>query len=618
MTLAKKYVIFGAGTFGRRMLSLVPRDEVAFFVDNDAAKEGSSVEGIPVRWFGHVAEALADHQVVIAVSGKYLPEIVRQLSVCGLSYQTLQQIEMAQTREKILQRPDYLGVYRRAIDWIAQHHLEGRCIINSTTLPVGYPEVTGYYIPTLLTWGYRELAASFGKWLCDIQKPDGSWYDTQDRHPYVFDSGQILKGLMAIKRSMRETGLPFAYEETALDDHILRGIDWILSNMQPDGRLTTPSEDAWGDARMCTEVVHIYCLEPIVEAADVYERPEYRERARKILAYYLKHDRERILHFDQLSHFYSYVMEALVDLGETELAREAMQQTAALQAEIGFVPAYPEVHWCCSTGLFQQALVWYKLGDRAQGDKAFAYACKLQNPSGGWYGSYPNPAYPAEEPDYFPDGEIAWAVKYFLDALYWKNRADFNAQSGEFFQTYPKTDGRYQEVREAVAAVVSQGGANVLDVGCGKGAYLHNLLQDVPALSYAAVDISTAVMTYICDAQVEQRQGSLTQIPFPDDTFDLTYTTEALEHAVDIESAIREMCRVTKPGGTILGIDKDKANLGRMEICEWEQWFDVEELRQLMGKYCVETWVKKNISYDGQKDGLFCAWYGKIKKQKGD
>ena len=46
-----------------------------------------------------------------------------------------------------------------------------------------------------------------------------------------------------------------------------------------------------------------------------------------------------------------------------------------------------------------------------------------------------------EETKYPEQIEIVWAVKYFLDALYWKNRADFHAQSGEFFQTYPKPDG---------------------------------------------------------------------------------------------------------------------------------------------------------------------------------
>lgn len=458
MSIKKKYVIFGAGEFGRHALQHLGSEQVAYFVDNDARKEGCKIAGIPVHWFGNVQQDIGEHHVMIAVSDLYLSEIEAQLGSYGIRYEILQQIEMERTREKILQRPDYLGVYRRAIEWVQHHTCAGRSIINNSLLPKGYPEVTGYYIPTLLTWGYRDLAASFGGWLCDMQKPDGSWYDTDDANPYVFDSGQILKGLLVIKRAIRETGLSFTYAEAELDEHITRGVDWILSRMEPDGRLVTPSKAAWADEHTCKEAIHIYCLQPIMEAADVYGRPDYRECAQKILHYYIDRYREDILYFRQLSHFHSYVIEALVDFGETELACEAMSHTAELQDKIGFVPAYNDVHWCCSTGLFQQAVIWYKLGDRKHGDRAFEYACKLQNASGGWYGSYPNPEYPDEVPDYFPDAEISWAVKYFLDALYWKNRADFNAQAQDFKQEYPKSDGRYLTVRETVEKVQHGGG----------------------------------------------------------------------------------------------------------------------------------------------------------------
>ena len=33
-------------------------------------------------------------------------------------------------------------------------------------------------------------------------------------------------------------------------------------------------------------------------------------------------------------------------------------------------------------------LTWYKLGDIERGNKALTYAAKLQNETGGWFGSY--------------------------------------------------------------------------------------------------------------------------------------------------------------------------------------------------------------------------------------
>ena len=95
----------------------------------------------------------------------------------------------------------------------------------------------------------------------------------------------------------------------------------------------------------------------------------------------------------------------------------------------------------------------------------------------------------------------------------------------------------------------------------------------------------------------------------------MVYTCEALEHAIDVESAVREMARVTKPGGKIVVIDKNRNELGRMEIGEWEIWFEAGELRSLMSKYCSLVEVIENISYEGHTgDKLFSAWIGMINK----
>lgn len=42
------------------------------------------------------------------------------------------------------------------------------------------------------------MAVTYAGWLCSIQHEEGAWYDTDDKEPYVFDTAQILKGLVAI------------------------------------------------------------------------------------------------------------------------------------------------------------------------------------------------------------------------------------------------------------------------------------------------------------------------------------------------------------------------------------------------------------------------------------
>ena len=69
---------------------------------------------------------------------------------------------------------DYLRTYKNAIRWIERYTLnqkQGKAIATNSQELLGYPEVTGYYIPTLIKWGYRDLAKNYMEWLLDIQKP---------------------------------------------------------------------------------------------------------------------------------------------------------------------------------------------------------------------------------------------------------------------------------------------------------------------------------------------------------------------------------------------------------------------------------------------------------------
>ncbi len=600
MDKAKGIILFGAGLYGRKALGHYGQERVSFFADNNKELAGKEVEGKTVLSFDQLKQLHQDYQIVISVASKTAPALARQLEEAGIHEYVLFAEMLRDMKAEAAENGGNCGdVFPKAVKWIQENTISGKGIINSTNLPEPYPEVAGYYIPTLLRWGFRDLALTYAKWLCGIQKPDGSWYDTMDQHPYVFDTAQILKGLLAVRELYPQA-----------DGHIRQGCDWILSNIQADGHLTTPDQSQW-NSQECSDLIHLYCLEPLYTAAKAFGEERYRREADRVKMYYLENRMDEIMGFGMLSHFYAYVMEALCDIGETELAQKAMEGVAALQRENGMVPAYRDVNWVCSTGLFQFALVWYKLGELEKGNKAFRYACSLQNASGGWYGGYATKANAGvleekEYATYFSDGEISWAVKYFLDALSAKCRLEFERQAPSFFDSIAKTDGRYQ----AVLAEIGETVETVCDVGCGKGNYLRNLLEDTAAgkIRFFCTDISWQVMRKVPE-QVEKRQGTLTCIPYPDNSFDITYTAEALEHAICLENAVKELLRVTKPGGKVVVVDKNLGAKGALETEEWERWFDDAFFEKMAEENGCRLTVRGNLPYEnGRQDGLFSGW----------
>ena len=97
--------------------------------------------------------------------------------------------------------------YERALDWFKKHMVADKGIIVHTREPVPYPEVTGYYIPTLYNWGEKELARTCTRWLLSIQQPDGA-FPAPDGVPYTFDTGQVMRGLCAALNDMDDIETP--------------------------------------------------------------------------------------------------------------------------------------------------------------------------------------------------------------------------------------------------------------------------------------------------------------------------------------------------------------------------------------------------------------------------
>lgn len=152
------------------------------------------------------------------------------------------------------------------------------------------------------------------------------------------------------------------------------------------------------------------------------------------------------------------------------------------------------------------------------------------------------------------------------------------------------------------------GNSRVLDAGSGKGRFARVLKDHNPEAHIVAFDLAHGMLRFV-PGGIASCGGSMTALPFRSEAFEAAYATESLEHAVDIQRAVDEMCRVVKPGGRIVIIDKNAEHWGRLKTPEWERWFKRAELEKLLGRHCRDV-RSQYISYweDVEPDGLFIAW----------
>ena len=301
---------------------------------------------------------------------------------------------------------DFNQAKEKAVSWFRDNTIKGEGFPVSTGQNVSYPEVTGYIIPTLYQAGEKEFAKELALWLVSVQLESGA-FCAPDGVPYSFDTGQVLRGLLSVLNDIQQ-----------VEENIIKACDWLLTQIRPNGEITTPSTEMWHlpEGRMVNQNIHLYILPPLVEAGRRLNKTEYIDASSRALAYYKKNS--DLKSFNTLSHFFGYVMEALCDMGETDLARAGMVQIESLQKFNGSIPAYQNVDWVCAPGTAQLSIVWYKLGVKDRADAALKYLKQLQNQNGGFFGSYGKGA------NYFPREEIPWAGKYFLDACHLSSLAN--------------------------------------------------------------------------------------------------------------------------------------------------------------------------------------------------
>jgi arsenite methyltransferase len=156
-------------------------------------------------------------------------------------------------------------------------------------------------------------------------------------------------------------------------------------------------------------------------------------------------------------------------------------------------------------------------------------------------------------------------------------------------------------VHEALAV---QPGERILDVGCGPGFFVAELLDAVGSQGWVTgVDMEPTMLAVAAkrtegNDNVAFYESQATSLPVPDGVFDAAVSVQVLEYVPDVSAALAEMHRALRPGGRVVIWDIDwatvswrSADQGRMRrmLDAWDRHLTHPSLPQMLAPLLREA-----------------------------
>lgn len=150
-------------------------------------------------------------------------------------------------------------------------------------------------------------------------------------------------------------------------------------------------------------------------------------------------------------------------------------------------------------------------------------------------------------------------------------------------------------------------GGHALDICCGTGMLSMELARAVGNTgSVVGLDFSENMLAVAREnlKQFQLRdnitfiQGNAMELPFADNTFDCVTVGWGLRNVPDIDTVVREMARVVKPGGKVVSLDMAQPT---MPVFKQGYWLFFEKVVPAMGKLWAGNKGAYGYLYDSAK-----------------